>query len=91
MELNFKVNKDVREERIISEIERALVDISNNATNGIAITEIEFESDIFFEVRRRLREKLTSLGVTTKLLTLQGNLGSIRNGNTRYSKIKILD
>jgi hypothetical protein len=91
MELNFKVNKNVREERVISEIERALVEISDNATNGIAITEVEFESDIFFEVRRRLRNKLTSLGVATKILTLQGNLASIRNGNTRYSKIKIVD
>jgi hypothetical protein len=49
----LQVNQNELEERIEREVEGAIQKISSNAytLNGISVTEITFENDIFFKCR----------------------------------------
>jgi hypothetical protein len=51
----LQVNQNALGERIEKEVEGAIQKISGNAQNGISVTEITFEKDIFFKCRKKTK------------------------------------
>jgi hypothetical protein len=84
----LQVNQNALEARIEKEIEGALQKISGNAQNGISVTEITFEKDIFFKCRRKLNEYMKENNVNFGWLDM-GGFVSLDYGTHRLAKFKL--
>ena len=84
----LQVNQNALEARIEKEVEGAIQKISGNAQNGISVTEITFEKDIFFKCRRKLNEYMKENNVNFGWLDM-GGLVSLDYGTHRLAKFKL--
>ena len=84
----LQVNQTALEARIEKEIEGAIQKISGNAQNGISVTEITFEKDIFFKCRRKLNEYMKENNVNFGWLDMGGYV-SLDYGTHRLAKFKL--
>jgi hypothetical protein len=84
----LQVNQNALEARIEKEIEGAIQKISGNAQNGISVTEITFEKDIFFKCRRKLNEYMKENNVNFGWLDM-GGFVSLDYGTHRLAKFKL--
>ena len=84
----LQVNQNALEARIEKEVEGAIQKISGNAQNGISITEITFEKDIFFKCRTKLNEYMKENNVNFGWLDM-GGFVSLDYGTHRLAKFKL--
>lgn len=84
----LQVNQNALEARIEKEVEGALQKISGNAQNGISVTEITFEKDIFFKCRTKLNEYMKENNVNFGWLDM-GGFVSLDYGTHRLAKFKL--
>lgn len=84
----LQVNQNALEARIEKEVEEAIQKISGNAQNGISVTEITFEKDIFFKCRTKLNEYMKENNVKFGWLDM-GGFVSLDYGTHRLAKFKL--
>lgn len=84
----LKVNKDALEARIEREVESTIQKISDNAQNGIEITEVTWTKDIFFKCRNKLNETMKENNVNYAWLDM-GGFVSLDYGTHRLAKFKL--
>ena len=84
----LQVNQNALEARIEKEVEGAIQKISGNAQNGISVTEITFEKDIFFKCRKKLNEYMKENNVNFGWLDM-GGFVSLDYGTHRLAKFKL--
>jgi hypothetical protein len=84
----LQVNQNALGERIEREVEGAIQKISSNAQNGISVTEITFENDIFFKCRIKLNEYMKENNVNFGWLDMGGYV-SLNYGTHRLAKFKL--
>jgi hypothetical protein len=84
----LQVNQNALEARIEKEVEGAIQKISGNAQNGISVTEITFEKDIFFKCRTKLNEYMKENNVNYGWLDM-GGFVSLDYGTHRLAKFKL--
>jgi len=84
----LQVNQNALEARIEKEVELTIQEISNNAQNGISVTEVTFEKDIFFKCRTKLNEIMKENNVNYGWLDM-GGFVSLDYGTHRLAKFKL--
>jgi hypothetical protein len=82
------LNRNALEQRIQNRVDKALEKIKENADNGIAITDILFEKDIFIQCRNKLNEFCKENKVNFCWLDL-GGMMSLDYGTHRLMKFRI--
>ena len=85
----LQVNQNALEARIEKEVELTIQEISNNAQNGISVTEVTFEKDIFFKCRTKLNEIMKENNVNYGWLDMGGGMVSLDYGTHRLAKFKL--
>jgi len=84
----LQVNQKALEARINTAVEKALQKISDNAQNGMSVTEITFEKDIFFECRKKLNKYMEENKINFSWLDM-GGFVSLDYGTHRLAKFKL--
>jgi hypothetical protein len=83
------LNENALEQRIQNAVDKAVEKIKANANNGIAITDITFEKDIFLKCKAKLNEFCKENQINFGWLDLGGGYVSLDYGTHRLAKFKL--
>ena len=83
------LNTNALEKRIQNEVDRVIEKIKVNANNGMAITDVTFEKDIFLKCKAKLNEFCKENQIDFCWLDLGGGYVSLDYGTHRLAKFKL--